>query len=257
MPSKQIKGGCLLTEEILKVAHLNKFYGERQVLFDINFELKKGEVLALLGPSGSGKSTTIRTLNGLEDFQSGQITFAGQNVIPDEKHWQKLRQKIGMVFQSYDLFPNMTVLENIVLAPTKVQHREQKEAEAEAKKLLAMVGLSDYEQAYPRQLSGGQKQRIAIVRALAMHPDLMLFDEVTASLDPEMVRGVLEIIKKLSDEEDMTMLIVTHEMNFAAQIADRVLFLEDGHILEDTPGQQFFKQPQTERAQKFLESMDF
>lgn len=246
-----------MTEEILKVAHLNKFYGKRQVLFDINFELKKGEVLALLGPSGSGKSTTIRTLNGLEDFQSGQITFAGQNVILDEKHWQKLRQKIGMVFQSYDLFPNMTVLENIVLAPTKVQHREQKEAEAEAKKLLAMVGLSDYAQSYPRQLSGGQKQRIAIVRALAMHPDLMLFDEVTASLDPEMVRGVLEIIKKLSDEEDMTMLIVTHEMNFAAQIADRVLFLENGHILEDTPGQQFFKQPQTERAQQFLESMDF
>ncbi|MDC2841725.1 amino acid ABC transporter ATP-binding protein [Limosilactobacillus mucosae] len=246
-----------MTEEILKVAHLNKFYGKRQVLFDINFDLKKGEVLALLGPSGSGKSTTIRTLNGLEDFQSGQITFEGQAVIPDEKHWQELRQKIGMVFQSYDLFPNMTVLENIVLAPTKVQHREQKEAEAEAKKLLAMVGLSDYAQSYPRQLSGGQKQRIAIVRALAMHPDLMLFDEVTASLDPEMVRGVLEIIKKLSDEEDMTMLIVTHEMNFAAQIADRVLFLEDGHILEDTPGQQFFKQPQTERAQKFLESMDF
>lgn len=175
-----------MTEEILKVSHLNKFYGERQVLFDINFELKKGEVLALLGPSGSGKSTTIRTLNGLEDFQSGQITFAGQNVIPDEKHWQKLRQKIGMVFQSYDLFPNMTVLENIILAPTKVQQREQKEATAEAKKLLAMVGLSDYEQAYPRQLSGGQKQRIAIIRALAMHPDLMLFDEVTASLDPEM-----------------------------------------------------------------------
>lgn len=246
-----------MTEEILKVAHLNKFYGKRQVLFDINFDLKKGEVLALLGPSGSGKSTTIRTLNGLEDFQSGQIIFEGQNVIPDEKHWQELRQKIGMVFQSYDLFPNMTVLENIVLAPTKVQHREQKEAEAEAKKLLAMVGLSNYAQSYPRQLSGGQKQRIAIVRALAMHPDLMLFDEVTASLDPEMVRGVLEIIKKLSDEEDMTMLIVTHEMNFAAQIADRVLFLEDGHILEDTPGQQFFKQPQTERAQKFLESMDF
>ena len=189
-----------MTEEILKVAHLNKFYGKRQVLFDINFDLKKGEVLALLGPSGSGKSTTIRTLNGLEDFQSGQITFEGQNVIPDEKHWQDLRQKIGMVFQSYDLFPNMTVLENIVLAPTKVQHREQKEAEAEAKKLLAMVGLSDYAQSYPRQLSGGQKQRIAIVRALAMHPDLMLFDEVTASLDPEMVRGVLEIIKKLSEE---------------------------------------------------------
>lgn len=246
-----------MTEEILKVEHLNKSYGDRQVLFDINFDLKKGEVLALLGPSGSGKSTTIRTLNGLEDFQSGQITFEGQTVIPDEKHWQALRQKIGMVFQSYDLFPNMTVLENITLAPTKVQHRDQKEAETEAKKLLEMVGLSDYEQSYPRQLSGGQKQRIAIVRALAMHPDLMLFDEVTASLDPEMVRGVLEIIKKLSDEEDMTMLIVTHEMNFAAQIADRVLFLEDGHILEDTPGKQFFKEPQTKRAQQFLESMDF
>lgn len=246
-----------MAEEILKVEHLNKFYGERQVLFDINFNLQKGEVLALLGPSGSGKSTTIRTLNGLEGFKDGQITFEGQQVKAGEKDWQTIRQKIGMVFQSYDLFPNMNVLENIVLAPIKVQHRERAEAEKEARRLLKMVDLADYEQAYPRQLSGGQKQRIAIVRALAMHPDLMLFDEVTASLDPEMVRGILEIIKRLRDEEHMTMIIVTHEMNFAARIADRVLFLEDGRIVENTPGKQFFDHPQTERAQRFLESMDF
>ena len=214
-----------MTEEILKVAHLNKFYGERQVLFDINFELKKGEVLALLGPSGSGKSTTIRTLNGLEDFQSGQITFAGQNVIPDEKHWQKLRQKIGMVFQSYDLFPNMTVLENIILAPTKVQHREQKEAEAEAKKLLAMVGLSDYEQAYPRQLSGGQKQRVALARAMMIDPEIIGYDEPTSALDPELRLEVEKLILQ-NRELGMTQIVVTHDLQFAENIADVLLKVE-------------------------------
>ena len=244
-------------ETLLFVEGLTKAYGDHVVLDNISTEVKRGEVIAIIGPSGCGKSTFLRSLNQLEKITSGCILFEGVDITGSSVDINNIRRKIGMVFQSYDLFPNMTVLENIVLAPTKVQHREQKEAEAEAKKLLTMVGLSDYEQAYPRQLSGGQKQRIAIIRALAMHPDLMLFDEVTASLDPEMVRGALEIIKKLSDEEDMTMLIVTHEMNFAAQIADRVLFLEDGHILEDTPGQQFFKQPQTERAQQFLESMDF
>ena len=246
-----------MTEEILKVSHLNKFYGDWQALHDINFDLKKGEVLALLGPSGSGKSTLIRCLNGLEEDRDGEIVFNGAKVEPSEKNWQRLRQKIGMVFQSYDLFPNMTVLENILLGPTKVQKRDRATVEQEALALLDRVGLKEHANSYPRQLSGGQKQRVAIVRALALQPEVMLFDEVTASLDPEMVRGILDIIKELANDGSMTMLIVTHEMNFAAQIADRVLFLEDGRILEDTPGQQFFTNAQTKRARDFLESMDF
>lgn len=246
-----------MTEEILKVSHLNKFYGDWQALHDINFDLKKGEVLALLGPSGSGKSTLIRCLNGLEEYRDGEIVFNGAKVEPSEKNWQRLRQKIGMVFQSYDLFPNMTVLENILLGPTKVQKRDRATVEQEALALLDRVGLKKHANSYPRQLSGGQKQRVAIVRALALQPEVMLFDEVTASLDPEMVCGILDIIKELANDGSMTMLIVTHEMNFAAQIADRVLFLEDGRILEDTPGQQFFTNAQTKRARDFLESMDF
>ena len=246
-----------MTEEILKVSHLNKFYGDWQALHDINFDLKKCEVLDLLGPSGSGKSTLIRCLNGLEEYRDGEIVFNGAKVEPSEKNWQRLRQKIGMVFQSYDLFPNMTVLENILLGPTKVQKRDRATVEQEALALLDRVGLKEHANSYPRQLSGGQKQRVAIVRALALQPEVMLFDEVTASLDPEMVRGILDIIKELANDGSMTMLIVTHEMNFAAQIADRVLFLEDGRILEDTPGQQFFTNAQTKRARDFLESMDF
>lgn len=246
-----------MAEEILKVEHLNKFYGDWQALHDINFSINKGEVVTLLGPSGSGKSTLIRTLNGLEPFKDGRIYFHGKQIDPNPKTWQDLRQKIGMVFQSYDLFPNLTVLDNILLAPVKVQGRDKAAVQKEALELLDRVELRNHADAYPRELSGGQKQRIAIVRALAMHPELMLFDEVTASLDPEMVRGVLKIIKELSDQDHMTMIIVTHEMNFAAKIADQVLFLENGRILEETPGQQFFDHPQTDRATEFLNSMDF
>lgn len=246
-----------MAEEILKVEHLNKFYGDWQALHDINFSINKGEVVTLLGPSGSGKSTLIRTLNGLEPFKDGRIYFHGKQVDPNPKTWQDLRQKIGMVFQSYDLFPNLTVLDNILLAPVKVQGRDKAAVQKETLELLDRVELRNHADAYPRELSGGQKQRIAIVRALAMHPELMLFDEVTASLDPEMVRGVLKIIKELSDQDHMTMIIVTHEMNFAAKIADQVLFLENGRILEETPGQQFFDHPQTDRATEFLNSMDF
>lgn len=246
-----------MAEEILKVEHLNKFYGDWQALHDINFSINKGEVVTLLGPSGSGKSTLIRTLNGLEPFKDGRIYFHGKQVDPNPKTWQDLRQKIGMVFQSYDLFPNLTVLDNILLAPVKVQGRDKAAVQKEALELLDRVELRNHADAYPRELSGGQKQRIAIVRALAMHPELMLFDEVTASLDPEMVRGVLKIIKELSDQDHMTMIIVTHEMNFAAKTADQVLFLENGRILEETPGQQFFDHPQTDRATEFLNSMDF
>jgi len=246
-----------MTKEILKVEHLEKSYQKKHVLHDINFSINKGEVVTLLGPSGSGKSTLIRSLNGLEEFQSGQITFDGKKIIPNDKNWQKIRQKIGMVFQSYDLFPNLTVIENIILGPTKVQKRNKEAAITEAQALLKQVNLLDYQDSYPRQLSGGQKQRVAIVRALALHPEFMLFDEVTASLDPEMVRGILSIIKDLADQDDMTMIIVTHEMDFAKQIADRVLFLQNGAILEDTAGKVFFERPQTKRAEQFLESMNF
>nr|WP_054756242.1 amino acid ABC transporter ATP-binding protein [Liquorilactobacillus satsumensis] len=247
-----------MPEQILKIDKLNKYYGQHQVLYDISFEIQKGEVVALLGPSGSGKSTLIRCLNGLEQFQSGFLFFGGKQITPQEKNWPQLRQKIGMVFQSYDLFPpNLSVLDNILLGPLKVQKRQRAEATAEALKLLQRVGLEKYAEVYPRQLSGGQKQRVAIVRALALHPELMLFDEVTASLDPEMVRGILEIIRELSERDNMTMIIVTHEMNFAAQIADRILFLEEGRILEQTPGKEFFQHAKTQRAREFLESMTF
>ncbi|WEV36668.1 amino acid ABC transporter ATP-binding protein [Lactobacillus sp. ESL0677] len=246
-----------MTKEILRVEHLNKFYGDWQALHDINFKLEEGEVLTLLGPSGSGKSTLLRCLNGLEQFNEGAIYFKGQKITPTDQEWQNLRQKIGMVFQSYDLFPNLTVMDNILLAPTKVQKRPAEKVKVEAMQLLERVGLIKYVDAYPRELSGGQKQRIAIVRALAMHPEIMLFDEVTASLDPEMVRGILQIMTDLAKKDHMTMIIVTHEMNFAAQIADQVLFLENGKIIENTPGKQFFTKPQTDRAQEFLTSMDF
>lgn len=246
-----------MTEEILKVEHLNKFYDERQVLHNINFSLKKGEVLTLLGPSGSGKSTLLRTLNGLEDYKNGSIYFHEKKIDPSPKEWQILRQKIGMVFQSYDLLPNLTVIENVLLAPVKVQKRDENEVKEEAIKLLKQVGLEQYLNAYPRELSGGQKQRVAIVRALAIKPEIMLLDEITASLDPEMVRGIEEIVERLSKRDHMTMIIVTHQMNFASRIADEVLFLEDGHILEDTPGKEFFNHPQTQRAKDFLDSMDY
>ncbi|XYG87081.1 amino acid ABC transporter ATP-binding protein [Heyndrickxia coagulans] len=245
-----------MAEPLLKVEHLKKSYGEKQVLEDISFEVEEGSVVVLLGPSGSGKSTLIRCLNGLEAFQGGTILFNGETVRPSPKNWRRLRQQIGMVFQSYDLFPNMTVLENILLGAVKVQKRKKDEAARQAMGLLKEVGMEQYANAYPRQLSGGQKQRVAIVRALELNPKLMLFDEVTASLDPEMVRGVLEIILRLAREK-MTMIVVTHEMNFARQIGDKILFLEDGKILEETPGRQFFTKPQTERAKSFLESMDF
>ncbi|AEP00540.1 amino acid ABC transporter ATP-binding protein [Weizmannia coagulans] len=245
-----------MAEPLLKVEHLKKSYGEKRVLEDISFEVEEGSVVVLLGPSGSGKSTLIRCLNGLEAFQGGTIMFNGETVRPSPKNWRRLRQQIGMVFQSYDLFPNMTVLENILLGAVKVQKRKRDEAARQAMSLLKEVGMEQYANAYPRQLSGGQKQRVAIVRALELNPKLMLFDEVTASLDPEMVRGVLEIILRLAREK-MTMIVVTHEMNFARQIGDKILFLEDGKILEETPGRQFFTKPQTERAKSFLESMDF
>lgn len=243
-----------MAEPIFSVRNLSKSYGERQVLRDVSFDVPEGSVQVLLGPSGSGKSTLIRCLNGLETFQSGSLIFEGQPVVQNEKEWQRLRSRIGMVFQSYDLFPNLTVAENIRLAPVKVQKRDRAEVDAYALELLKKVGMADYHDKYPRQLSGGQKQRVAIVRALAMKPDVMLFDEVTASLDPEMVRGVLEILLGLA-RGNTTMVVVTHEMEFARRVADTVLFLDGGKILEASSAEEFFTNPQSERARRFLDSM--
>ena len=246
-----------MTESILQIKDLKKSFGDNQILKGISLDVKQGEVVVILGSSGCGKSTLLRCINGLETIQGGDILLDGKSITGSKKDFHLIRQKIGMVFQSYDLFPHLDILQNLILGPVKAQGRNKEEVIAEAEKLLDRVGLLDKKHSFARQLSGGQKQRIAIVRALAMHPELMLFDEVTASLDPEMVRGVLEIIKELSDRDHMTMIIVTHEMNFAAQIADQVLFLENGRILEETPGKQFFEHPQTARVEEFLSSMEF
>ncbi|MBR5636623.1 MAG: amino acid ABC transporter ATP-binding protein [Pseudobutyrivibrio sp.] len=243
--------------ELLKVTHLHKEFGPNVVLKDINLSVKKGEVVVIIGPSGCGKSTFLRCLNGLEEIQSGVITVDGLPVEAGKRDITKLRQKIGMVFQSYELFPHKTVLENIILAPTKVQKRTREDATREALELLDKVGLVDKKDYYPRQLSGGQKQRVAIVRALLMHPEVILFDEVTAALDPEMVHEVLETMIALA-KSGSTMLIVTHEMAFAKAVADRIIFLDKGDIVEETSDvKDFFIQPKTERAQKFLKTFAY
>lgn len=241
---------------LLEVQHLAKSFGDNQVLKDISLELKKGEVIVVVGPSGCGKSTFLRCLNGLEEYQGGKVLLEGEPIPGGDNNWPLVRQKIGMVFQSYDLFPHMTVLDNVLLGPMKVQHRSREDALAQAKSLLERVGLWDRKDAYPAELSGGQKQRIAIVRALCMNPEIMLFDEVTASLDPEMVREVLDVILELA-KAGMTMIIVTHEMNFARAVADRVLFFDGGYIVEENTPDNFFTAPQTERAQKFLDTFTF
>ncbi|MEH7115062.1 amino acid ABC transporter ATP-binding protein [Neobacillus niacini] len=241
---------------ILQVKNLVKKFGDKVVLNGIDLEVGKGKVIAILGPSGCGKSTFLRCLNGLEEVQGGDILLDNESLIGDSTRWRDVRQRIGMVFQSYDLFPNLSVLENILLSPLKVQKRQRQEAEAQALELLERVGLADRANDYPRQLSGGQKQRIAIVRALCINPEIMLFDEVTASLDPEMVREVLDVIAQLANQ-GMTMLIVTHEMNFAKLVADEVIFMEQGNIVEQASAEQFFSNPQTERAQQFLNILQF
>lgn len=233
-----------------------KDYGNGPILKDVSLEVKKGEVIVLIGPSGCGKSTFLRCINGLESIQSGEILLDGISITDGKIKWSEVRQKIGMVFQSYDLFPHMSVINNILLGPTKVQKRDKKEAEKEAEALLKRVGLLDKKNVYPRQLSGGQKQRVAIVRSLIMHPEIMLFDEVTAALDPEMVREVLDVMLELA-QGGSTMLIVTHEMQFARAVADRIVFLDGGDIVEmDTP-ENFFTQPKTDRAQRFLNTFKF
>ena len=240
----------------LQVSGLVKRFGDETVLNGIDLSVRKGEVVVVLGPSGCGKSTFLRCMNGLEKSDEGTILLDGEAVTSGGKKITRLRQKIGMVFQSYDLFPHKNILDNIMLAPMKVQKCPRAEAERDAEKLLKRVGLWEKRKAYPRELSGGQKQRVAIVRALCMNPEVMLFDEVTAALDPEMVREVLDVMLELA-EQGMTMVIVTHEMQFARAIADRILFLDGGKIVEESDPESFFTAPRTDRAKDFLRTFTY
>ena len=242
---------------LLSVRHLKKAFGEHAIFEDFNLDVHKGEVVVIIGPSGCGKSTLLRCLNGLEPIQAGEILLDGEPVLRGSPSITRMRQKIGMVFQSYELFPHKTILENILLAPRKVQKRSRAEVEKEALELLQKVGLADRKDDYPRQLSGGQKQRVAIVRALCMHPEILLLDEITAALDPEMVREVLEVVLSLA-RSGSTMVIVTHEMNFARAIANRILFIENGAVVEQSDDPKaFFASPKTDRAKAFLKSFDY
>ena len=245
-----------MAEHIIDIDHLTKKYGENTVLNDLSLSVSQGEVVVLIGPSGCGKSTLLRCLNGLEPIQGGTVRLHGEPVEHGKASLYKVRQKIGMVFQSYELFPHMTVLKNIILAPLKVQGRSRDEVTKQAMELLSRVGLADKADAYPAELSGGQKQRVAIVRSLIMNPDIMLLDEITAALDPEMVHEVLNVVLDLA-KGGTTMMIVTHEMAFAEAVADRVVFLDGGVIVEEGAPAEFFHNPKTERAQRFLKTFTY
>ncbi|MFM5869412.1 amino acid ABC transporter ATP-binding protein [Aeromonas caviae] len=240
---------------LLELNAVSKQFGQHRVLDEVSLTVNAGEVIVILGPSGCGKSTLLRTLNGLEPIQGGDIRFDGE-LLDANTDWQRLRQRIGMVFQSYHLFPNLTVLENVLLGPVQVQKRERAEALLQAEQLLTRIGLWERRHDYPRQLSGGQQQRIAIVRALCMNPQVMLFDEVTAALDPEMVQEVLEVIRDLAGS-GMTLLIVTHELAFAQAVADRIVFMDGSHILEQAAPHQFFDNPRSQRARQFLAKFSY
>ena len=236
---------------MIEVKNLEKSFGKNHVLRGINETINEGEVVCIIGPSGSGKSTFLRCLNLLEQPTSGEVILDGEKINAPDRDIDKIREKLGMVFQNFNLFPHMSVLDNITMAPIKVKGQERGEAEAEARRLLDVVGLLDKAEAYPSSLSGGQKQRVAIARALAMKPEIMLFDEPTSALDPEMVGEVLAVMKQLA-EDGMTMVIVTHEMGFAREVADRVLFIDGGVILEQGTPEEIFENPQNERTQTFL-----
>ena len=245
-----------MSEHIIDISNLEKHFGDNAVIDGISLSVSKGEVVVLIGPSGCGKSTLLRCLNGLEPIQGGTVTLHGEPVIHGDKSLYGIRQKIGMVFQSYDLFPHLTVLKNITLSPIKVQKRDKAEVEAKARELLERVGLSDKADSYPSELSGGQKQRVAICRSLIMDPEIMLLDEITAALDPEMVHEVLNVVLDLA-KNGTTMMIVTHEMAFAEAVADRIIFMDGGVIVEEGAPSEFFKNPKTERAQRFLKTFTY
>ena len=240
-----------MNEYLIEIKNLHKYFGKNEVLKGLDIQIKKGEVVVMIGPSGSGKSTFLRTMNLLEKPTDGQVYFEGVNIADKSVDVFKHREKMGMVFQQFNLFPNMTVLENLCLAPVKTGKRTKEEAKKAAENLLQRVGLSDKAEAYPQALSGGQQQRVAIARALAMNPDVMLFDEPTSALDPEMVGEVLAVMQELA-KEGMTMVVVTHEMGFAKTVADRVLFMADGTIVEQGKLAQVFDSPKEKRTQDFL-----
>jgi len=236
---------------VIKVLELHKYFGDLEVLKGVNATIAKGEVVCVIGPSGSGKSTFLRCLNLLEEPTKGEVFLDGVSIVEHKKEIDKLRQKTGMVFQQFNLFPNMTVIENIMLAPRKVLKMSDQDARTRAEELLARVNLSEKADQYPSRLSGGQKQRVAIARALAMSPEIMLFDEPTSALDPEMVGEVLEVMKQLAGE-GMTMVVVTHEMGFAREVADRVFYMDEGIIYEEGTPEQIFQNPQKTRTREFL-----
>jgi len=240
-----------MPEPMIVAKHVSKWYGKFQVLNDCSTEIHKGEVVVVCGPSGSGKSTLIKCVNGLEPFQQGEISVDGISVGAPTTKLSKLRSRVGMVFQHFELFPHMTIIDNLCLAQTKVRGRTREEAEERGQKLLKRVGLTEQAHKYPGQLSGGQQQRVAIARALAMDPICMLFDEPTSALDPEMINEVLDVMVELA-KEGMTMMVVTHEMGFAKKVAHRVVFMDEGRIVEDAGKEEFFGTPRSERAREFL-----
>ncbi|MGX6592402.1 polar amino acid transport system ATP-binding protein [Cetobacterium ceti] len=239
---------------MIKINNLEKSFGDLEVLKGIDLEIKKGEVVSIIGPSGSGKSTLLRCLNKLEEATKGSIKIKNQDILLKSTNINKVRENIGMVFQHFNLFPHKNVLENLTIAPLKVKNSSKNIAEEKALDLLRKVGLEDKKNAYPNQLSGGQKQRIAIARALAMEPEIILFDEPTSALDPEMVKEVLDVMKSLA-KDGMTMVVVTHEMGFAKSVADRVIFMDKGIILEDKSSEEFFENPSHERTRDFLDKI--
>lgn len=239
---------------MVELKNVDKHFGDLHVLKNINLSVKKGEVVVIIGPSGSGKSTLCRTINRLETIDSGEILIDGEKLPEEGKELAKLRSKVGMVFQSFNLFAHKTILENVICAPVDVLKRNKAEAKKEAMELLERVGVANQATKVPAQLSGGQQQRVAIARSLAMHPKVMLFDEPTSALDPEMIGEVLGVMTDLANE-GMTMLVVTHEMNFARRVAHRVIFMEDGNIIEENTPEEFFNNPKTQRAKDFLDSI--
>lgn len=243
---------------LLEIKNIKKSFGNAEILKGISLNVEKGEVIVILGPSGCGKSTLLRCINGLEEIQSGEILLDGEVISNRKKDMHLVRQKIGMVFQSYDLFPHLNVMKNLLLGPKHAHelNLNMDDIKKEAEMWLERVGLSDKKNAYPRELSGGQKQRVAIVRMLCLHPEVMLFDEVTAALDPEMVREVLDVMMNLANE-GKTMLIVTHQMEFARAVADKIIFMDDGEIVETGTPEEFWTNPKTERAKKFLHTFEF
>ncbi len=243
---------------VLEIKNIKKSYDGNEILKGISLNVEKGDVIVILGPSGCGKSTLLRCINGLENIQDGEILLDGEVISNRKKDMHLIRQKIGMVFQSYDLFPHLTVMKNLLLGPKHAHelNLNMEEVQQEAEKWLERVGLADKKNAYPRQLSGGQKQRVAIVRMLCLHPEVMLFDEVTAALDPEMVREVLDVMMDLAND-GKTMLIVTHQMQFARAVADKIVFMDGGEIVEISSPEEFWTNPKTERAKNFLKSFEF